>query len=91
MPLTKRALAGLIPLACSALMGIASPAFAQPYPNRQVTIVVPIGPGTEVDWSARAYAQKLADMWRRAAEYCDRRQHPPMTPNAPRPSTDIKP
>ncbi len=35
--------------------------------------------------------QKLADMWRRAAEYCDRRQHPPMTPNAPRPSTDIKP
>ena len=35
--------------------------------------------------------QNLADMWRRAAEYCDRRQHPPMTPNAPRPSTDIKP
>ena len=64
MPLTKRALAALLPLACSALMGIAPPAFAQPYPNRQVTIVVPIGPGTEVDWSARAYAPKLADLWK---------------------------
>ena len=62
--ITKRAVAALL-LACSAFTGLVSPAFAQqPYPNRQVMIVVPIGPGTEVDWSARAYAQKLSDMWK---------------------------
>ena len=62
--ITKRAVAALL-LACSAFTGLVSPAFAQqPYPYRQVTIVVPIGPGTEVDWSARAYAQKLSDMWK---------------------------
>ncbi len=63
--LTKRALAALLLLAYSAFIGLASPAFAQqPYPNRQVTIVVPIGPGTGPDWSARAYAQKLSEMWK---------------------------
>ena len=36
----------------------------QSYPSRQVTIIVPIGPGTEVDWSARAYAQKLSELWK---------------------------
>lgn len=35
----------------------------QPYPSRTVTMIVPLAPGTEVDWTARAYAAKLSDRW----------------------------
>jgi len=34
------------------------------YPRNQVTLIVPLAPGTEVDWSARAYAQKLSELWK---------------------------
>lgn len=35
----------------------------QPYPSRTVTMIVPLAAGTEVDWSAREYAQRLSERW----------------------------
>ncbi len=60
-----RRVIGLLFIAISGALGGISPALAQqPYPNRQVTIIVPLGPGTGSDWSARAYARRLSELWK---------------------------
>src|ERR1700682_4684820 len=44
-----------------ALARLAVPAAAQNYPARQVTIVVPFGPGSATDSTARVIAQSLQE------------------------------
>jgi tripartite-type tricarboxylate transporter receptor subunit TctC len=41
--------------------GVCAPAFAQPFPSRPITIIVPIPPGGAPDIAARVIAQKLSD------------------------------
>src|SRR2546421_1013756 len=38
-------------------------AFAQPFPSRPVTLIVPFSPGTGIDILARVIAPKLGDKW----------------------------
>lgn len=49
-------------LGCAALIAVllASPALAQSYPTRQVTVVCSLGAGTGVDITARLYSERLA-------------------------------
>jgi tripartite-type tricarboxylate transporter receptor subunit TctC len=42
----------------------AAPAVAEPWPQRTVRIVLPIGPGSAPDVAARLYAEKLTTRWR---------------------------
>jgi tripartite-type tricarboxylate transporter receptor subunit TctC len=42
-------------------VALAQPALAQSYPQRQVTVVVPIGAGGGVDATGRLFAEKLAE------------------------------
>lgn len=53
------ALLPMLPLLAS--VGVAPAAFAQPWPQRPVTIVVPYAPGTGIDIVARTLAPKLAE------------------------------
>jgi len=46
---------------------VASPLGAQDYPSRNITIVVPLAPGTGMDAIARLYGEKLADSLGRPA------------------------
>jgi len=48
-------------IAVCGLALVAAPATAQHYPARQVTIVVPIGPGSATDSTARVIAQNLQE------------------------------
>jgi tripartite-type tricarboxylate transporter receptor subunit TctC len=47
----------------AALLGLASVAQAQTYPNRPVTLVVPFSPGTGIDILARVIGPKLSEKW----------------------------
>ena len=42
---------------------VATPAFAQTFPAKQITIVVPASPGGAIDLAARLIGQKLTDAW----------------------------
>ena len=53
---------GAIALAAAAAFGAAQPAFAQDYPNRLVTLVVPYPPGGGVDVMARVVAEKFSGL-----------------------------
>lgn len=44
---------------------LSSTAFAQPYPSRPVTILVPYSAGGETDAIARLFAARLTDEWKR--------------------------
>ncbi len=60
-----RKIIGLLFIAISGALGGISPVLAQqPYPNKLVTIIVPQGPGTEPDYRARLYAQRLSELWK---------------------------
>jgi putative tricarboxylic transport membrane protein len=52
----RRVAAGIV-----SLLGLAMPAGAQEYPARPVTIVVPFGPGSATDTTARLIAQGLQE------------------------------
>ena len=47
-------------LACAALAAVLSPAAAQDYPNRPVTLIVPFPPGGSTTVMARNVADKMA-------------------------------
>jgi tripartite-type tricarboxylate transporter receptor subunit TctC len=47
----------------SALVSCAAPSVAQPWPQRSVRIIVPIGPGSSPDVAARVFAERLAVRW----------------------------
>ena len=57
-----RVFAGCALVACAALGPVA--ASAQDYPSRQVTIVVPYGPGGSNDTYSRVLADKLSKLWK---------------------------
>ena len=44
-------------------LSLCSIAFAQDYPTRQVTFVIPFVPGGAIDLAARIWAQKLTERW----------------------------
>jgi tripartite-type tricarboxylate transporter receptor subunit TctC len=72
---TRFRLAALVPLALAAVQIIAlqfpaaglgaTAAHAQAWPNQLVRIVVPFTPGSQTDILGRAYADKLAGLWKR--------------------------
>lgn len=47
------------------LIVLSSPAFAQPYPSKPITIIVPYSAGGETDAIARLMAARLTDEWKR--------------------------
>src|SRR5690349_6991512 len=48
-------------IAFSALFGLASPSFAQNYPNRPITLIVPFAPGGPADVLGRLVGQKMSE------------------------------
>ena len=46
------------------LASLHAPAFAQSYPNKNVTLVVPFAPGGASDIMGRAIGQKLSEAWK---------------------------
>jgi tripartite-type tricarboxylate transporter receptor subunit TctC len=59
-------LAALVPFALAAIpFAGATDASAQAWPNQLVRIVVPFTPGSQTDILGRAYADKLAGLWKR--------------------------
>jgi len=52
--------------ACSLvlLVGITCSAFAQVYPSKQVTVIVPFSAGGSVDTVARTLGQRMSEIWR---------------------------
>jgi tripartite-type tricarboxylate transporter receptor subunit TctC len=59
--IVRLTLQGLI--ASAVLVGAATPALAQTWPQRAVKFVVPLGPGSGADISARLFADRLARRW----------------------------
>ncbi len=49
-----------------ALLAAASPSSAQPWPQRNVRFIVPLGPGSGADITARLLADRLAARWGKA-------------------------
>ena len=48
------------------LVSLQSPSFAQGYPSKNVTLVVPFAPAGASDIMGRAIGQKLSEMWKQA-------------------------
>jgi len=48
-------------VAAAALLALTSPSFAQSYPNRAITMIVPFAPGGPADLLGRLIGQKMAD------------------------------
>ncbi len=55
----KRALSAIASLLAISFLAGASPAHAQDFPNKPVTIVAPLAPGSGMDTLVRLYADKL--------------------------------
>src|SRR5262245_48398912 len=52
---------GHVLLAAGLLFGSASPSFAQAYPTRQITLIVPFAPGGPADFLGRLIGLKLSE------------------------------
>ncbi len=52
-----------LPMIAAAFLLNAADAYAQAYPGKPVTIIVPFTPGSATDISARAVQQKLSEFW----------------------------
>ncbi len=50
-------------LLCAAVLGLALPVSAQPYPSKAIRVIVPFGTGSTTDTLARILGQKLAEAW----------------------------
>jgi tripartite-type tricarboxylate transporter receptor subunit TctC len=59
----RRSVLVLFVLALAALAGFAAPASAQTWPTRTVRFIVPLGPGSGVDITARLFADRLSKKW----------------------------
>ena len=58
--MTRRA---LIAIAAAATFAFGTPASAQPYPSKQIEIIVPYAPGGTTDFVTRLIGQKLSESW----------------------------
>jgi tripartite-type tricarboxylate transporter receptor subunit TctC len=61
MRLRKRGIVALLALGAAGLMAV--PSFAEPYPSKTVTVIVPFPPGGGVDVMMRAVAAELSTKW----------------------------
>jgi tripartite-type tricarboxylate transporter receptor subunit TctC len=61
MRLRKQGIGALLALGAAGLM--AAPSFAEPYPSKTVTVIVPFPPGGGVDVMIRAVAAELSTKW----------------------------
>src|SRR5476649_1832244 len=59
----RRSILALILCGFAALVSTAAPSPAQTWPQRPVRFVVPLGPGSGVDITARVFADKLSAKW----------------------------
>lgn len=50
-------------LLCVFVAPVATPSFAQTWPTRSVRFIIPLGPGSGVDITARVFADKLSAKW----------------------------
>ena len=63
MPVFDRLLGAAAAVVVSALTLSATPSLAQQWPQRQVRLILPLGPGSGADIGARLIAEKLAARW----------------------------
>ena len=59
----RRSILTLILCGVAALVSTATPSLAQSWPQRPVRFIIPLGPGSGVDITARVFADKLAAKW----------------------------
>lgn len=59
----RHSLLALALLALVALVASRSPAAAQGWPERTVRLILPLGPGSATDVTARLYAERLSEKW----------------------------
>src|SRR5476651_750127 len=59
----RRSILALILCGFAALLSTAAPSSAQTWPQRPVRFIIPLGPGSGVDITARVFADKLSAKW----------------------------
>jgi tripartite-type tricarboxylate transporter receptor subunit TctC len=63
MPVFDRLLGAAAAVVVSALTLSATPSLAQQWPQRQVRLILPLGPGSGADIAARLFADRFAKRW----------------------------
>jgi tripartite-type tricarboxylate transporter receptor subunit TctC len=61
--LRRVTLAGSLTLVTAVLLALALPAQAQTWPQKPVRLILPLGPGSGTDITARLFAERLAQRW----------------------------
>ena len=59
----KRTIKYVVPALAAAIGLLAAAAHAQPYPSRQIEVIVPYAPGGTTDFVTRVIGQKLSESW----------------------------